>query len=657
MSSANGTLGEIIKALDIAGVEMLALGLPENRIIDASRRLALTWQCSKYEIVGHVLATNAGKVHARYVDTDATGANVRGGARIEVTLERIDRPDAMQRFRPHYLRDGSDEFLLLLAEAAAPADPEREETLARITEAAGFDSFEVSADTGEMLLAAPFAAALGLPEDAAIPLADWQALLHPDDIAADPASVFAAGGTPVTVSLIRLRDPGGVWRRHEFIAQTVRPAPDAAAARLIGLVRPWPEPQDAALATGGQSTAPAAPTTGIDTALAALAAARFTIDPATGSIDLPAAMIALLGLRAGPGDPAAALAELAERIAPADYPAFETALTEAAQGIAPTPLTLRTGDGERCFRLTFVAAPSGSVEGFCQDVTGLGLPAPAAVAASEETHQLAPVLREVLDHLRTADAGDVRDADEIVTLANAVEGLRLKAAPPGPAGDPGDAGEAAAGEQIAPAPPPAAEAAAAPAPFLSEAASEVQAAPDSEPELAPVAQADSATGSAELSPPLPPETLPDPSEARTGPPAFEPSFDVRHKGGASSPRALVVDDDAMIRAVIVAMLDDIGLPAIEASDGAEGLAKLRRAPTVSLVVSDVVMEGVGGPEFLGEAFLERPDLRAILTSGYDLGTLLADVDLPDGIELIPKPFTRQEFLHKVEVLLAPAAAA
>jgi CheY-like chemotaxis protein len=249
----------------------------------------------------------------------------------------------------------------------------------------------------------------------------------------------------------------------------------------------------------------------------------------------------------------------------------------------------------------------------------------------------------------------------MVTLASAVEGLRLRSSPPGPAGDLSDT-EGEAVEEQAATPAPIAEASAAAAPIPSEPMDEEETAPEPVHEAgpAPVGEAgppDTALENTELSAPLPPETLPDPSEAPVDLPAFQPSFDVRHKGGASSPRALVVDDDATIRAVIVAMLDDIGLPAIEASDGAEGLAKLRRAPTVSLVVSDVVMEGVGGPEFLGEAFLERPDLRAILTSGFDLGTLLAGVDLPDGIELIPKPFTRQEFLHKVEALLAPAAAA
>jgi CheY-like chemotaxis protein/PAS domain-containing protein len=651
MSSANGTLGEIIKALDIAGVEMLALGLPENRIIDASRRLALTWQCSKYEIVGHVLATNAGKVHARYVDTDGTGANVRGGARIEVTLERIDRPDAVQRFRPHYLRDGSDEFLLLLAEAAAPADHEREETLARITEAAGYDTFEVSAETGEVLLAAPFAAALGLPEDSAIPLADWQTRVHPDDAAIDPAGAVASGGLPLAVALVRLRDASDAWLRYEFLVQAVRPAPGAPVTKLIGLVRPWPEPAENALAAV-QASVPEPERE--DTALAALGVARFAIDPATGSIDLPPSLTALVGLDAHPDDPAAALAELAGRIAPADYPAFEAALTEAAQGLAPAPLTLRTSDGDRCFRLTFAATAGGAVEGYCQDITGFAPVAPAAAAAAELTPQFAPVLREMLDHLRTADAGDARDADEIVTLASAVEGLRLQSAPAGPVDDAGENDEEAAVSGPTPASPALEDAdqtAAAP----TEASDE----PPSDEALAAASPENTPPRSNALAPPLPPETLPDPAEARArpAPQAYEPSFDVRHKGGAASPRALVVDDDATIRAVIVAMLDDIGLPAIEASDGAEGLAKLRRAPTVSLVVSDVVMEGVGGPEFLAEAFLERPDLRAILTSGYDLGVLLADVDLPDGIELMPKPFTRQEFLHKVETLLAPAAAA
>jgi PAS domain-containing protein len=238
MSSANGTLGEIIKALDISGVEMIALGLPENRIIDVSRRLATNWQCSKYEIVGHVLSTNAGKVHARYIDTDSTGANLRGGARIEVTLERIDRPDSVQRFRPHYLRDGSEEFLLLLAEAAAPADHEREETLSRIVEAADFATFELSVESARIIVTAPLTRRLGLPEDAEIAAADWQALIHPDDAQTDPIHQMLAGHVPQASTIVRMRETEGAWLSVEFIVQVVRR--DDSIVKLIGLARALP---------------------------------------------------------------------------------------------------------------------------------------------------------------------------------------------------------------------------------------------------------------------------------------------------------------------------------------------------------------------------------------------------------------------------------
>jgi CheY-like chemotaxis protein len=297
----------------------------------------------------------------------------------------------------------------------------------------------------------------------------------------------------------------------------------------------------------------------------------------------------------------------------------------------------------RRFRMSFARQADGALAGLCQDVTAFAVEADGPTNSTEDEPPPGAVLSHVVDQLKDAEGDGPTDPEEAAELQRAVKGLIAKPAPP----DEGPAPDVAMKAVL-------------PTPDAQQTAEPVATAPADRPapaEEPPASVLEQEAPSPDLAPPLPPGSLPEATEHSLPAPTFERSAETRLTAGGVTPRALVVDDDPSVRATVVAMLADIGLRALEASEGAEALAKLRRTPSISLVVSDVVMEGVGGPEFVAEAFLERPDLRAILTSGFDLTTLLADVDLPPGIELMPKPFTRAEFVHKVEMLLAPAAAA
>ncbi|MFO1090307.1 MAG: PAS domain-containing protein [Hyphomicrobiales bacterium] len=657
MSSANGTLGEIIKALDISGVEMIALGLPESRIIDVSRRLTTAWTCSKYEIVGHVLSSNAGtKIHARYVDADVTGADLRGGARIEVTLERSDKPSCIQRFRPHYFRDGSDEFLLLLAEAAPPGEPEKDARLKLAVEAGGFFPWDYDVRSHQSTVDPGIADMLGLkPDMADLAFDQWNALIHPDDQVNGPAACLTRRPVPPQHACrVRMRHANGRWIWVEFIAHLVSQAVSGEPLKIIGLARDVSEEMDGHHRTATSERA-------LWRALGTAQIGAFSVDVASGRIDISDELHTLLSLAAPEGNGHAAFVELATRVSPRDYAPFEAAFTRAALGEIPEALAVSLdmpGAGDRRFRFTFSADHDGDgnverISGLCQDITALAALLPAREPLDDkvtryidnlsralnvtleklEASETAPVTRELVDTLQDAiaalsTAGRSTDPLDGERAERTVPFTPLEATTPGKSmPEP----FAFAPEQIAEPSPPETEAEATP-----------------------------------LAPPLPPEDLADEPITSAAPapaapsmrPAPQATIDSKPaKSGNGTPRALVVEDEADLRDTIVAMLADIGLSALSANEGAEALDKLRRTPSISLVVSDVVMQGVSGPEFITEAFAERPDLRAILTSGYDLSTMLSGVDLPTGIELMPKPFTRAEFLKKVEALLAPAAAA
>jgi two-component system, cell cycle sensor histidine kinase and response regulator CckA len=120
---------------------------------------------------------------------------------------------------------------------------------------------------------------------------------------------------------------------------------------------------------------------------------------------------------------------------------------------------------------------------------------------------------------------------------------------------------------------------------------------------------------------------------------------------------LVVEDEPAVRHLAVLGLRAQGYNVIEASDGVEGLEVARRmGSALDLVVSDVVMPGIGGPELLKRLASMAPRARRLLVSGHGETTLLPDELTEVETAFLPKPFTPERLARKVrEVLDAPGS--
>src|SRR5215469_11228087 len=80
---------------------------------------------------------------------------------------------------------------------------------------------------------------------------------------------------------------------------------------------------------------------------------------------------------------------------------------------------------------------------------------------------------------------------------------------------------------------------------------------------------------------------------------------------------LVVDDDATIRSIVRIVLERMGHVLLEACDGAEGLTVSRNfGGRIDLVVTDVRMPKMDGPETVSRLQLERPGIRVRFMSAY-----------------------------------------
>jgi PAS domain S-box-containing protein len=109
---------------------------------------------------------------------------------------------------------------------------------------------------------------------------------------------------------------------------------------------------------------------------------------------------------------------------------------------------------------------------------------------------------------------------------------------------------------------------------------------------------------------------------------------------------LLAEDEERVRKVVVHILERAGYRAIATSDGREAIRFLREYDeAVHLVLLDVVMPDLGGPETWEQMRALRPDLRVLFTSGYADDSVLAL--LPPDAEVIGKPFRTEDLLRRV----------
>ena len=116
---------------------------------------------------------------------------------------------------------------------------------------------------------------------------------------------------------------------------------------------------------------------------------------------------------------------------------------------------------------------------------------------------------------------------------------------------------------------------------------------------------------------------------------------------------LVVDDEPAVRALITDVLVDLGYNTIEASNGPDGLALLKRHLGVELLVTDVGLpKGMNGRQLADAARVERPDLKILFITGYAENAVIGNAQLGTGMHVLTKPFAMDALVNRVRELLA-----
>jgi PAS domain S-box-containing protein len=142
--------------------------------------------------------------------------------------------------------------------------------------------------------------------------------------------------------------------------------------------------------------------------------------------------------------------------------------------------------------------------------------------------------------------------------------------------------------------------------------------------------------------------------ARGGSPALSesPSEALPAKTGAGE-RILLVEDENVVRKLLAKLLTDQGFQVIEAADGEEALRRLPGPgePPLSLVVTDIVMDRMGGIELAERLSRLRPGLDVLFISGYAEDQHKLPMDGPERPFFAAKPFRPVDFLGMVRTIL------
>ncbi len=122
--------------------------------------------------------------------------------------------------------------------------------------------------------------------------------------------------------------------------------------------------------------------------------------------------------------------------------------------------------------------------------------------------------------------------------------------------------------------------------------------------------------------------------------------------GGDGETVLVVDDEAILRMLMVDVLQENGYRAIEAIDGASALKILESDVRVDLLITDVGLPGgMNGRQVADSARRVRPDLKVLFITGYAENAVVGNGHLAPGMEIVAKPFEIAAFGQKVRDLI------
>jgi PAS domain S-box-containing protein len=114
---------------------------------------------------------------------------------------------------------------------------------------------------------------------------------------------------------------------------------------------------------------------------------------------------------------------------------------------------------------------------------------------------------------------------------------------------------------------------------------------------------------------------------------------------------LVVEDEPIVRGLIVEVLDDLGYNALEAADGPGGLEILQTQRRIDLLITDVGLPGLNGRQVADAGRALRPGLKVLFMTGYAENAAVASGFLEQGMTMISKPFAMEALATRIRDII------
>jgi CheY-like chemotaxis protein len=117
---------------------------------------------------------------------------------------------------------------------------------------------------------------------------------------------------------------------------------------------------------------------------------------------------------------------------------------------------------------------------------------------------------------------------------------------------------------------------------------------------------------------------------------------------------LVVEDEHVVRSLVVDVLNGLGYRTLEASDGAAALRVLQSDARIDLLVTDVGLPIMNGRQVYDAVAAARPQMKVLFMTGYAENATLATGFLQPGMEMMTKPFAMEQLATRIRRMLKPA---
>jgi PAS domain S-box-containing protein len=120
----------------------------------------------------------------------------------------------------------------------------------------------------------------------------------------------------------------------------------------------------------------------------------------------------------------------------------------------------------------------------------------------------------------------------------------------------------------------------------------------------------------------------------------------------TSETVLVVEDEKAVRDLTVKIMRQLGYHVLAAASGAEAI-EVSRSHTghIALLLTDVVMPNMSGRQLADVLIPSRPGLKVLYLSGYTENTVVHHGVLDEGVDFLPKPFSREVLAKKIREIL------